>query len=302
MGVDRRTVLGFALMFASKATGAEVAVGGQRPTYSDRAPSVPPNDDAIVRRFWVPGLDEGFVPQGLTQAGSRLLVAGYLPPDAEARRGPSRVYALDMETGAITGQFALPAEVGHADGLASDRANTLYLADGGAGLMAIDLAASLRSGKAWVIARRKLRRGPGVGTNFLAFDGARLWFGPFARDGEPRLLAARPQTLFAGDATPFTPDQAEASLAIPLRAQGAAFDGKGRLWLATSTVREGALYRLDAASGRVEARYAAVPGIEDLSVDSRGLVWACGEAGTRRWLTVPTFYPLVFAIDPARLR
>src|SRR3546814_7458533 len=36
-----------------------------------------PNADAVTWRAWVPGLDEGFVPQGLTVAEGAILLATY---------------------------------------------------------------------------------------------------------------------------------------------------------------------------------------------------------------------------------
>lgn len=306
MPIHRRTVLGAGLtllapwVFAPRAL-AEALPAGHRPTYTDRVVSRVSNEAAIVRRFWVPGLDLGFVPQGLSHVGETLLVSGYMPPDKDAFRGPSRVYALRMADGEISGQFDLPRDIGHADGLASDRGNTLYLADGGAGLMSLDLAASLRRGHAVVLARRKLKREAGFSANHLAFDGKRLWFGVYAREGKARLHGVSPQALFSA-AGPLDAAMTEASLPIPQRTQGAAFDGQGRLWLSTSTVKRGDLHRLDAATGRIEASYAMAPGIEDISFDARGLMWASSESGSRRWLDVPTFFPLVFAIDPQRLK
>ena len=43
-------------------------------------------------------------------------------------------------------------------------------------------------------------------------------------------------------------------------------------------------------------------GIEDISFDARGQLWAVSEAGTRRWRHWATFYPVVFRLDPAKLR
>ena len=52
----------------------------------------------------------------------------------------------------------------------------------------------------------------------------------------------------------------------------------------------------------VDARYAMPPGLEDLSFDSDGGLWTLSEAGSRRWLGWPTFFPLVIRIDPSKLQ
>ena len=43
-------------------------------------------------------------------------------------------------------------------------------------------------------------------------------------------------------------------------------------------------------------------GIEDLSFDAAGQMWSLSEAGSRRWLGWETFFPVIFRIDPKRLR
>ena len=109
------------------------------------------------------------------------------------------------------------------------------------------------------------------------------------------------------DGTALHAEDATAALAIPSHAQGAAFDRAGRLWVARSDLRWGALDRIDAATGQVEREYNAPPGLEGIAFDGAGRLWAVSEAGVRHfydqsWMAlVMPFYPLVFAINPARL-
>jgi streptogramin lyase len=89
---------------------------------------------------------------------------------------------------------------------------------------------------------------------------------------------------------------------IPPLAQGGVFDEAGNIWLSASTSQIGALYRLDRKTGKVLARYEAVPGIEGISFDGRGKLWAISEAGARKYMHWKTHFPVIFEIDVARLK
>jgi hypothetical protein len=43
-------------------------------------------------------------------------------------------------------------------------------------------------------------------------------------------------------------------------------------------------------------------GIEDLGIDERGGLWAVSEAGSQRWSKWSEQFPVVFRLDPQRLR
>lgn len=94
------------------------------------------NEAALVTRIWVPGLDEKFVPQGLTWSSPYVLVAGYIwdgrKDDGEAVE--CRVYRIDPTTGESRGWFTMgPIGQGalcrHAGGLACDGQGILYVSD-----------------------------------------------------------------------------------------------------------------------------------------------------------------------------
>ncbi len=134
------------------------------------------------------------------------------------------------------------------------------------------------------------------------FDAAMLE-GTARRDTAPPALQPNPQT---------------ATACIPLAndAQGAALDPHrdGTVWIARSDASWGRLERIDAA-GRLLARYEIPAATEGIAFDDDGLLWGVSEAGARRvddsWvvrliyplyrLIVP-FHPVVFALDPSRLR
>lgn len=289
---------------AASETGS--GIGGEPPGYTERTISATPMDSAIRQRHWAPGLNEGYVPQGLTFVRGTLLVGAYRSTEPQVNRGPARIFAVDPANGAVIGGFMLPDSIGHADGLAaSEDGGLLFLADSASrALYAFDLPRSLQAGRAVAVGRpRRLEKDAALGSAFLSFDGRLLWFGRYSRDDTAaRLVAADPAVLFAADDQPFRAAQAARSLPLPFHAQGAVFDAKGQLWISASNGRMGRLYRIDTQTGAVLAEHAAMAGLEDLARGADGLLWAVGEAGTQRWNSWAAFFPLLFSFDPAALK
>lgn len=283
--------------------------GGEAPNYTERALTATPLDHAIRQRHWAPGLNQGYVPQGLTYTRGTLFVGMYLSTEPQTNRGAAKIFAVDPKSGAVIGGFDLPASIGHADGLAATPdGGLLYLADNGRALYAFDLPRSLQAGTAIAVGEpRRLDKDPALGSNFLSFDGRLLWFGRYSRDdGSARLIAADPATLFGGStqdsSRPFRAAEAVRSLPLPFHVQGATFDAQGHLWLSASNGRMGRLYRIDTQTGAVLAQHEAMAGLEDLARGEDGLLWSVGEAGSQRWNSWATFFPLLFSFDPALLR
>jgi hypothetical protein len=279
-------------------------IRGMRPSYGPLRVSEVPNEKAILRRFWMPGLDAGYNPQGLAAVAGAVLISAYRSEAYEANRGPCRVFRLDPESGRENGHADVPAPCGHAGGLAYPGGDMLYVADTHA-LFEIFLRQAF---DAQALPIRGIRLGPGlVGALAVSTPGA-IWTGTYKEDGPGRLYRFGSEVVSGlRDGATLTIAEASAELAVPSYAQGAAFDRDGKLWVARSHNRWGELDRLDAATGAVERRYAVAPGIEGIAFDRDGLLWAVSEAGARHVydnflaaLVMP-FFPLVFAIDPARL-
>lgn len=277
---------------------------GAAPNYAPREVSPVPNEPAILRRLWLPGLDEGYDPQGLAVAGRTIYVSGYTSRDFRVHRGPCRVVRVDIDSGRPTGSLAVPSPCGHAGGLAFGGDGQLYVADTHT-LFATPLAAAFGPrGPPF----RRFALGPGLTGALAASSGDGIWLGTY-RERQPgriyRFAAATLAALRDGDT--LTAAQAEAALPIPDHAQGAAI-GDGGLWLARSDWDWGTLDRLDPATGGQRRRYRVAPGVQGVAFDGAGRLWAVSEAGARhfydhpllRW--VEPFYPLIFAIDVSRLR
>lgn len=291
--------LSAALAAPAIATAApDDAPPGPRPRHTDRQLTAVPNAEAIGRRYWSPGLDEGFVPQGLTVFGDEVLIAAYRSTDPKQNDGPARIFRMALADGRVLGSFTLPPAYGHPGGLAM-AGDTLYVANSGRLLalaLTADAAAEPKTTGEWRVDKT-------MGPSFLACDGDALWFGPFRNYGEPmlhRLPLARLKSL-AGK--PVNPAEADHAIPLPLSAQGATFDRQRRLWVSTSAGnRPGGLHRIDPADGAIPDSFSAPGGIEDLGCAPDGKLWAVGEAGSRRWNNWDTFFPLVFEIDMAKLK
>jgi hypothetical protein len=289
-GIRVYAAVAMAVMLWASPACAQVL--GQAPTYTDRRLSDVPNSAAMTARLWVPGLDEGYVPQGLTAIGAELFVSSYRSVDPKQGRGPCRIYRIDPVTGAVRGRLDLPPACGHAGGLARGPQGRLFAAD----TREVFEVALGTTGVGEVVRSMKLTGG--VRGSFAAGTGDALWLGTYAKDGDPRLYKF-PFTALKDE---LGESDAAVSLPLPPEAQGGAFDAAGRLWITRSGSKFGELLQLDVDSGEVKARYAMPAGIEDLSFDAAGQVWSLSEAGSQRWLQWETFFPMIFRIDPERLR
>jgi hypothetical protein len=275
------------------------AIFGTRPTYGPAATGTVPNLAAIDRLIWMPGLDAGWDPQGLAVAQGSLFVSAYRSRRFDQYRGPCRVFRLDPATGRETGHVEVPPPCGHAGGLAYPGDGTLYIADTRT-LFAVALDAAFTVGSS---AFRSFPLGSGVGGGFAASGRRTVWLGSYAQDHGGKIFEFRTATLDALKAGAAVEAQAAArQLPIPSQAQGAAVDPAGALWVARSDIAWGSLDKLDPATGRVMARYPAPGGIEGIAFDPSGRLWAVSEAGARHIPLRYPFFPLVFRLDPARLR
>ncbi len=270
---------------------------GAKPVYTDRALTAVPNGQAIGQRIWVPGLDDGYVPQGLTVVGDAVFVGAYKSADRKQDRGPCRLFRIDPQRGTITGMLDIPPACGHAGGLAKGPAGTLYVVDT---RVVFEVALGGASDAAIGRVTKTIKLGGAVKGSFAAGSADALWLGAFERRDGAKLYRI-PHARLADGAT-VTEADAAGAVPLPTEAQGAAFDTAGKLWITRSTGKFGELLRLDAATGAVEARHAMPAGIEDVSFDARGRLWALSEAGSRRWNDWPTFFPLVFSVDVAKLK
>ncbi len=303
LALKRSILAAAAALLAGCAASGPHLPDGTKPGYLDAVTESVPNAAALGRRIWAPGLDAGFVPQGLTAAGGYLLVSGYRPmPDLDSKTGPCRVFRIEAASGKAAGSFDLPVgECTHGGGLAYLGGGELLLADTHR-LFRIDLERALATGSAQG-AMRTVRLAGALRGSFAAFDGKDAWIGTWTHiPSEARLYRLDPRLFDDYDGRTVSEDQALESVPIPFGAQGAAFDRGGDLWVSASGGEWGKLYRLDRHGGP-KAEYEMVAALEDLTVDPSGRLWGLSESGTRKYVTRwRTRFPLVFEIDVARLK
>lgn len=293
--------------------GRNSEILGNEPAFSSREISHVPNEDAIGTKIWVPGLDEGYIPQGLTFARGQILISVYKSISPGVTQGPSKVFCVDPGTGKITGQFDLPAGIGHAGGLAYAGQNILYVADSiGIGSMAsgkilkINLGKALEDGNCDQSILGEISLEGLMTPCFLTFDGRYLWFGTYSSDGSesPKIYKIDPKKVFneSPSVCPVSPDMTLFSFEVDSWVQGAAFDHEGYLWLSQSTSRWGCIQRLNPSNGEILDEYELMAGIEDLAVSPDGELWSVSEAGTVKYLSWGTYFPVIFQIDVTGLR
>jgi hypothetical protein len=295
-------VIAAALLFGCAAVPPSDGIPpGAAPAYTARALTAYPNQSAVLARYWAPGLDDGYVPQGLALLDGALFVSTYHSTDPHQDTGSCRVFQVDRGTGAALGHFDLPSNCGHAGGLASAGAGILYVADTSR-IYAVDVARALREGEAAPAIRKTLALGGKVKGSFAAADGTSLWLGVY--DVSPAQMFSFSLAALDGKADGAILTERDATRVLPVaaHAQGAAFDRAGRLWITRSNSRFGSLQQLDPADGSVVREYAMPTGIEDIAFDQEGRLWAVSEAGAQRWQHWAAFHPLVLRFDVNQLR
>jgi outer membrane protein assembly factor BamB len=300
----RRPLLALALAnWASFAYASLTDALGAKPSYLRTGINTVPNQQAILKTIWAPGLDDGYVPQGLTYLPNAVLVSGYQSTDTKVNKGPCRVFSVATDTGQLRGYFDLPVDCGHAGGLTMINDSELVVADHRT-LYKINLAQALASKNTGTALISVVKLGGALKGSFVDFDGKDLWIGTYDKDAT--LCKAYRLSLEIFDRfnrrLAVKDDAALSALSIPAECNGMAFDASGALWLASSSSKFGALYRLNAKTGEVTARYNMVSGLEDLSFDERGNLWAVSEAGSQRWSTWATTFPLIFQVDVSALK
>jgi hypothetical protein len=278
-------------------SGSNLAILGGRPGYGPAAVSAVPDQAAIDRLIWVPGLDDGWDPQGLAFAQGSLFVSAYRSRSMWRDRGPCRVFRVDPATGNETGHFEVPAPCGHAGGLAY-AGGKLFIIDTHT-LFETDLD------HAFSCTRPALKihpLGAGLKGAFAVSDSRSIWIGDYQQNGPAKAFKFAVATIEAlADGSTLRAEAAAMVLPIPDYAQGGAIDAQQHLWVPRSDVSWGFLDRLELTSGALEKRYAAPAGIEGIAFDERGRLWAISEAGARHLPWHYPFFPLIFRLDPARL-
>lgn len=283
-------------------TAGAAEVLGQKPSHVAGGPSSVANDHAMSKMIWASGIDDGYVPQGVTWAEGAVYLSSYQSTDPKVDRGPCRIYKVDPGNGKTLGQFDLPEDCGHTGGLAYIGKGMLIASDTRR-LYKIDMAAAFAPGKPSkaVVASVGLRGE--VKGSFVDFDGRAVFVGAFEREAAKSKGHFLPLSIFeTHNGKSVDESAAIRSLALPQEAQGAAFDKAGNLWITASSSRFGALHKLDSKTEQVALSYEMVIGIEDIAFDDKGRLWSVSEAGSLRWQKWNKTFPVLFRINLGKLK
>jgi hypothetical protein len=295
-----RVFVVFCALVASCATGADVL--GKKPPHVQGGPSAVPNDQAITQRIWAPGIDDGYVPQGVTWADAAVYLSSYQSTDPKVDKGPCRIYKVDAATGHALGQYDLPEDCGHAGGLAYIGQGILIVSDTRR-LYKIDTASAFAGHHPSTAVVAIVKLGGEVKGSFVDFDGTSLFVGAYEKDAGRAKAHFLPLSIFATHNGQTVNDGiALRSIPIPVEAQGAAFDKEGNLWVSASSSKFGTLYKIDSKNGDSISSHEMVIGIEDLAFDDEGKLWSVSEAGSLRWQKWSRTFPILFRIDVGKLK
>ena len=297
----RKILVAALLLSAATATAADIL--GAKPSYVDAPPASFPNSQAITPRIWIPGLDEGWTPQGLTLVGNHALVSAY--QDTDARKPKCRVFRVELASGKVDGSFDMPAPCVHAGGITDIGGGFVVLADTRQDWR-IDLGKALAAGTGDAAAHGMIRLARGFGSAFTFFDGKDLWNGVFVRqpDAADSKVYRLDLGVFDGGVATVDKDVPLEVLPVPIFAQGGAFDRHGNLWIAASDgPKVSHLHRVDRKTGAALATYEMPSRIENIVFDKDNRLWAISEAGSRKYHNArdPDF-PFIFEIDVAKLK
>jgi hypothetical protein len=304
--VSRKHVpLGIAILAIFFVTvGASAAdILGKKPNYLLFGVSSVPNEQAILKKIWAPGLDEGYVPQGITVAEGAVLLGSYKSTDPKQDKGPSRILRIDPVSGNYSGYFDMSEDCGHAGGLAYLGRGALVVSDTRR-LYKIDLDKAFREAKADAAIQSIVKLAGELKGSFVDFDGNDLWIGSHEKEEAKAKLHRLSLKIFDGSIRigVIKEDKALSIIPIPVEAQGLAFDRDGNLWLTASNRKHGGLFKIDPKTGSILSRYEMVIGIEDIGFDSDGKLWSVSEAGSRRWLNWSKTFPVLFQLDVSKLK
>ena len=239
------------------------------------------------------------MPQGLAIVGAHILVAGYR--DAKDGGG-CRVFRIEAKTGEPAGSFEIPG-CNHAGGLAHVGQGLLVVTDTRR-MWRLEMEKAFAAGRIEGAVRGTIALAGELFGSFAAFDGTDLWIGRYTvqREAANAKLHRVPLKLFDDlDGRELDESKVAETLPSPPLGQGMTFQGKDTIWIASSSSQIGWLHRVERATGKVLARYDTVIGIEGIDF-AAGRLWAVSEAGAKKYLHWKAHFPVVFEIDPAKLR
>lgn len=290
------------IIMALPITSNALEVLGEKPSHIWGNPSLVSNQQAITKMIWVPGIDDGYVPQGVTFADGAVYVSSYQGIEGKPNKNQCRIFKVDAYSGSYVGYFDMPKECHHAGGLAYIGNNVLIVADAH-NLFKIDLNKALQDKNTNNALLSVVKLTGAVQGSFIDFDGTSLFVGGYEKDSNQAKAFFLPLSIFDDYKNKSVNEEVALKwLNIPPKAQGAAFDKNHNLWMTFSGSKHGELDFIDKETGNIIARYTTMIGIEDIGFDDTNKAWSVSEAGSLKWANWSETFPIIFQVDISRLK
>ena len=252
---------------------------------SGRALSSFPNDDAVCDAVWVPGLDDGFIPQGLhVLPGRTALVSGYV----NEIRSTLRLLHVGLDNGEVIQGPLDFANGGHGGGVSIDESGRVWVASTGKLLFWSSLDSLFAGGTPSKVTRSN-RDGAFDFSYIAQANGPNLWVGSYDTSELlqfPLSTLERKRTISKSNATTI--------ISTATKAQGGAFHDPN-LWISSSTSRCGAIN----VGLSTRDRNGFAPGVEEIEFDANGFLWMISEAGSVRFPA--KFFPVIARVDSSKI-
>ena len=255
-----------------------------------------PNDDAGCDAVWIPGLENGFVAQGLgVMVDDTTYLSGYIHPPEDPKDDKSGEHCaiahVSLTTGEVLDSYDFDRSTcKHGGGIAIDSDLRVWIADTRKLLLVTGPMFTNPDPAAAKIDKDDFEKG-GLKASFLV-DGrpGHLWVGSWIQDGPAGKIYEFTTDYLEERATvggPIKKSAATDARSIPLDTQGAAFNG-GALFAASSNSKTGFL-KTD------HGTFGFGPGVEEIQFAGECL-WAVFEAGAR--IYQKKSFPVIARFDP----
>jgi hypothetical protein len=263
--------------------------GGPVPVVGSMISMQFPNANSVVRSAFVPGLDDGFTPQGFARFGPDFLLSGYIHSD----RTYCRVYWIGSADLLEKQHFDLPVKCSHAGGIAYSPSGEIIVAEENKLIVWRPLSGSILPSRA--ISQIAITKG--LRGTFLSTSPDGLLLGSFDRKQNVTVVRTFPWKILRY--RDISPSDASSTIDLLPRTQGAGRDPQGYLW-ATSQGNPN-LLSLVSPDGDVIESFPFLRGLQGVVCDENGMIWTVSESGAAAYTNRADIYPAIMQIDPRKL-